>query len=70
MPKNAIQKSIKMPCIFDFCDGLALVKVGRKGRIRGAKFMDYTCVCECRARWFFTEEHFRRLDRANRFIRK
>jgi hypothetical protein len=69
MPKRT-GHSIKMPCIFEFCDGLAPVKVGVAGRIRGAKFMDYTCVCDCKARWSFTEEHFKRLDQLGRFVRK
>ena len=63
MPKTKTPGKLYMKCIFSFCDGVALVTPGKGNRIRGAKFLDYTCVCDCRARWSFTEEHFKRLDK-------
>jgi hypothetical protein len=69
--RKKIAATITMPCLFPFCNNQAVpVKIGRPRRIRGAKFMDYTAVCDCRARWSFTEEHFVRLDKAGVFKKK
>lgn len=57
--------TLKMRCVFPFCNSQGVtVKIGKPGRKRGARFMDYTAVCDCRARWSFTEDHFKLLDKA------
>ena len=72
MPKKKKKTggTLMMKCPFDCCDGFAVVTPGQGNRIRGAKFQDYTFLCECRAKGSFTEEHFKRMDKAGKFSLK
>lgn len=55
--------NVRMPCLFGFCDGLANVQACKGKKIRGARHQDYYWLCECKAKGYFTEEHFKRLDK-------
>lgn len=61
--KDAARLSMKCP----FCDEPALVKACRAGT-RGATGQDYYWRCNCNARGFFPDQHFKQLDRMNKII--
>lgn len=63
--KKADGARLSMPC--PFCDDPALVKACR-GESRGAKGQAWYWRCNCGARGFFPEEHFRRLDRLKKIV--
>ena len=68
--KKKTSGKLMMRCLHDCCDSMAVVTPGKGNRIRGAKFQDYTYVCECRAKGSFTEEHFKLMDKAGKFTLK
>lgn len=51
---------LSMPC--PFCDDPAMVKACHPGS-RGAKGQDWYWRCDCGARGFFPDAHYRQLDK-------
>lgn len=68
MPQVKKKKAPKlsMNCPFPFCDGFATVQACKGKKIRGAKHQDYYWLCDCQAKGYFTEEHYKRLDKSKK----
>lgn len=64
MAKKTTGARLSMACLFyPRCDGVAVVRPCKGKKIRGAKHCDYWWGCDCHASGYFTEEHFKCLDK-------
>lgn len=67
MAKKPTAARLSMACPFaSVCDGHAIIKPCKGKRIRGAKYSDYWWGCECHASGYFSEDHFKLLDKAKK----